>query len=146
MGHVFHMLSCGKWPSCPVYPGGFPLQKSVTRSFIFSLACAWTKGRANNRDAGDLKRHHAHYNVTVMGSNGIDIFLPDYSGFSTGRVKVARWVTGLKGCFPSENVYSYNIEITNILHQIINVTVYEKHYLLPFEYIHNHYICSLHVL
>ena len=33
---------------------------------IFSLICAWINGCANNRDAGDLRRHRAHCNVTVM--------------------------------------------------------------------------------
>ena len=33
---------------------------------MFSLICAWTNGRVNNRDAGDLRRHRAHYDVTVM--------------------------------------------------------------------------------
>ena len=36
------------------------------RALMFSLICAWTNGWANNRDAGDLRRHHAHYDVTVM--------------------------------------------------------------------------------
>ena len=36
------------------------------RALMFSLICAWINGRVNNRDAGDLKRHRAHYDVTVM--------------------------------------------------------------------------------
>ena len=32
----------------------------------FSLICAWTNGWDNNRDAGDLRRHRALYDVTVM--------------------------------------------------------------------------------
>ena len=39
-------------------------------TFMFSLICAWINGWANNRDAGDLRRHRAHYGVTV-----IDVFL-----------------------------------------------------------------------
>ena len=43
----------------------------VRRSFdvflvTFSLICAWTNGWVNNREAGELTRHCAHYNVTVM--------------------------------------------------------------------------------
>ena len=38
----------------------------VTRNFDVSLVCAWTNGWANNRDAGGLRRHRAHYDVTVM--------------------------------------------------------------------------------
>ena len=33
---------------------------------FFNLVCAWTNGWANNRDAGDLRRHCAHYDFTVM--------------------------------------------------------------------------------
>ena len=36
-------------------------------ALMFSLICAWTNSWANNRGAGDLKRHRAHYNVTVIG-------------------------------------------------------------------------------
>ena len=35
-------------------------------ALMFSLICAWTNSWVNNRDAGDLRCHHAHYNVTVM--------------------------------------------------------------------------------
>ena len=33
---------------------------------MFSLICAWISGWINNREAGGLRRYHAHYNVTVM--------------------------------------------------------------------------------
>ena len=35
-------------------------------ALMFSLICAWINGWTNNRDAGDLRRHRAHYDVTVM--------------------------------------------------------------------------------
>ena len=35
-------------------------------SLMFSLICAWRNGCANNRDDGDLIRHRAHCDVTVM--------------------------------------------------------------------------------
>ena len=35
-------------------------------AWIFALICARTNGYANNRNAGDLRRHCAHYDVTVM--------------------------------------------------------------------------------
>ena len=35
-------------------------------ALIFSLIRAWTNGWANNRDAGDLRRHGAYYGITVM--------------------------------------------------------------------------------
>ena len=36
------------------------------RALMFCLICAWTNSWANNRDTGDLRCHHAHYDVTVM--------------------------------------------------------------------------------
>ena len=54
----------------PAVTGGFPSQRSVTRSFdVFFLICTWTTGWANNRDTGDLRRHCAHYHVTAMYRN-----------------------------------------------------------------------------
>ena len=41
-------------------------KEPVTRSFMLYLICAWIKGWVNNREAGDLRRHRAHYDVTVM--------------------------------------------------------------------------------
>ena len=38
-------------------------------TLMYSLICAWTNGWAKTRDAGDLRRHRAHYNVTVIESN-----------------------------------------------------------------------------
>ena len=35
-------------------------------ALMFSLICAWTNGWVNNRDAGDLRRHRALYDVTLM--------------------------------------------------------------------------------
>ena len=35
-------------------------------ALMFSLICAWINGWVNNRESGDLSRHRAHYDVTVM--------------------------------------------------------------------------------
>ena len=35
-------------------------------AFIFSLICAWVNRWVNNREAGDLRSHPAHYDVIVM--------------------------------------------------------------------------------
>ena len=47
-------------------PDGFPSQRPLARSLVFSLICAWTNGWANNRYVGDMRRHCTHYDVTVM--------------------------------------------------------------------------------
>ena len=34
-------------------------------ALMFSLICVWINGWVNSREAGDLKRHSSHYDVTV---------------------------------------------------------------------------------
>ena len=36
------------------------------RALMFSLITVWTNGWANSRDAGGLRRHCAHYDITVV--------------------------------------------------------------------------------
>ena len=40
-------------------------------ALMFSFICAWINGWVNNREAGDLRRHRAHYDVVVMNMNRI---------------------------------------------------------------------------
>ena len=35
-------------------------------ALMFSLICVWKNSLVNNREAGDLRRHRTHYDVTVM--------------------------------------------------------------------------------
>ena len=68
-----------KWKHFPLYwtfvrgihrlPMDSPHKGQWCGAWMFSLICAWTNDWVNNRDAGDLKRHHAHYDVNVMKWN-----------------------------------------------------------------------------
>ena len=40
-------------------------------ALMFSLICAWINGWVKNRGAGDLGRHRAYYDVTVIGKSVI---------------------------------------------------------------------------
>ena len=48
--------------------GEFPAQRPVTRSFDFFFDLRWINGWVNNHEAGDVRRHRAHYDVNVMRS------------------------------------------------------------------------------
>ena len=61
------------------FPGYWPFVRGIHRSpahsphkgqwrgaLIFSLICVWINDWVNNREAGDLRRYRAHYDVTVM--------------------------------------------------------------------------------
>ena len=65
-----------KWKHFPRY---WPFVRGIHRSpvnsphkgqwrgaLMFSLICVWINGWVNNREVGDLRRHRAHYGVTVM--------------------------------------------------------------------------------
>ena len=65
-----------KWKHFPCY---WPFVRGIHRSpvnsphkgqwrgaLVFSLICTWLNGWVNNREAGDLRRHRAHYDVIVM--------------------------------------------------------------------------------
>ena len=47
-------------------PVNSPHTDQWCRALMFSLICDWIKGWVSNREAGDLKRHRAHYGVVVM--------------------------------------------------------------------------------
>ena len=57
-------------PLCGEFNGHlwFPFTKAMQwrETLMFSLICARTSGSVNNRNAGDLRRHRANYDVTVM--------------------------------------------------------------------------------
>ena len=44
-------------------------------ALMFSLICAWINGWVNNGEAGDLRRHHAHYDVTLMALKWLDLII-----------------------------------------------------------------------
>ena len=48
-------------------------------ALMFSLICAWINGWVNNREAGDLRRHRAHYDVIVLGHANQDIRAVSYT-------------------------------------------------------------------
>ena len=71
-----------KWKHFPRY---WPFVRGIHRStvnsphkgqwrgaLIFSLISAWINDLVNNREAGDLRRHFAHYDVIVMSD--MDLF------------------------------------------------------------------------
>ena len=62
---LFRLTSplCGEFTGHPV---NSPHKGQWRRALMFSLICPWTNGWVNNRETGDLRRHRAHYDATVM--------------------------------------------------------------------------------
>ena len=63
-----------KWKHFPCYwpfvrgihwsPVDSPHKGQGRGTLMFSLICAWKNGWANNLEAGDLRRHRVHYDIT----------------------------------------------------------------------------------
>ena len=79
------------------FPGYWPFVRGIHRSpvnsphkgqwrgaLIFSLICVWINGWVNNREAGDLRRYRAHYDVSVMDKGAADR-IPSYNWPITGH-------------------------------------------------------------
>ena len=73
-------------------PGEFPSQRPVTRSFDVPLICVWINGWVNNREAGDLRRYRAHYDVTVMARDTIPCHGRYLLAFLNFNSRVLRYV------------------------------------------------------
>ena len=54
------------WPFCHRSPMNSPHKGQWRGALMFPLICTWINGWVNNREAGDLRRNHVHYDVTVM--------------------------------------------------------------------------------
>ena len=46
--------------------GHSPHKGQWREALMFSLICDWINGWVNNREAGDLRRHRAHYAVIII--------------------------------------------------------------------------------
>ena len=79
-------------------------------ALMFSLICPWTNVWANNRDTGDLRFHHAHYDVTVM--NKVNVFWSCYN-----LVKHLLWVPHILLWWVTfeMSIFSISVEINDII-------------------------------
>ena len=77
-----------KWKHFPRYcpfvrwsprsPVNTPHKGQWRGSLMLSLICVWINGWVNNREAGDLRRYRAHYDVTVMCISRVHVLLVVY--------------------------------------------------------------------
>ena len=60
------------------WPVNSPHKSPLRGALMFSLICAWINGWVSNCEAGDLRCHHAHYDVIVMIAFSAILRLSDY--------------------------------------------------------------------
>ena len=102
-------------------PVNFPHKGQWRGALTFSLICAWTNGSANYRDAGDLRRHQANYDVTVMiwrsGTHRWIVREPDLpkshtelTCYGTGRVFI---VIAIRWCVNDIHWHCCTLQVCN---------------------------------
>ena len=79
------------------WPVNSPHKGQWRMALMFSLICAWISGWVNNREAGDLRRYRAHYDVTVM---------PEIVATVTGYAEISH-VLYIKEWMQSTRCYGY---------------------------------------
>ena len=80
---------------------------------MFSLIYTWIRGWLNNREAGDLRRHQAHYDVIVMtGILSLVYIILAYNGFESIQFRSSfRFFIRICFCFVSTVLQKYDIQI-----------------------------------
>ena len=115
-----------KWRNFPRY---WPFVRGIHRSpmntphkdqwcgaLMFSLICSWINGWANGREAGDLRRHRAHYDVTVISMAHVGMRFLAYNSYiiSSARWRIKshwRQMDGLSGVYSRKVRYVYFTDI-----------------------------------
>ena len=95
-------------------PVNFPHKGQWRGALMFSLNYAWINDWVNNREAGDLRRQHGHYDVIVM------VYL-------NGGGCPAAWWLGEKTMHESAGWIStsrISLSVHNVLIKVWNIRVY----------------------
>ena len=76
IGNIFRVTEhlCGEFTGPPV---NSPHKGQWRGALMFSLICVWINGWVNNREAGDLRRYCAHYDVIVMFYEWLPAYLQE---------------------------------------------------------------------
>ena len=85
-------LLCGGIHRSPV---NSPHHGQWRGALMFSFICAWINGWVNNREAGDFRRHHAHYNVMVMHPSRVSKACGCQQHYPTERLQQSIWYCAL---------------------------------------------------
>ena len=74
-GNIFRVTG----PLCGEFTGQWwiPRKGQWHGTLMFYLICSWINSWVNNREAGDLRRHPAHYDVIVMDPTNADLLPRD---------------------------------------------------------------------
>ena len=120
--------------------GEFPAQSLWRVSLMFSLICTWIKGWLNNREAGDLRRHRADYDVTVMMTNKCRILRIHWwisFNFFLILPHGTQWIIFLNTLKPRQNGRQFPDDISIFLNENVSISIKMSLKFLPYGPINN---------
>ena len=86
-------------------------------ALMFSLIYAWINDWVNNREAGDLRRQHGHYDVIVMLWRNVAVTYPSPSGLSFNIFRSA----SIKDC-NMDKIQRVQIYVKRIITRFLQVS------------------------
>ena len=102
-------------------PVNFPHKGQWRGALMFSLIYAWMNDWVNNREAGDLRRQHGHYDVIVMSKVRMGCNL--YWDFSVSSPRILpEPPTANHGSESPLSRVSYRV----YLHAVVRVIIFES--------------------
>ena len=115
-------------------------------ALMFSLICAWINGWVNTREAGDLRRHRTHYDISVMNL-GQNTTIPIYAKWILkcrlpNGVTILSQPTRANPAFFLSHIKSYHLNSQNIIKCITSQWIFEFKYLSS----RHHSACWWHIV
>ena len=125
-GIIFRVTDhlCGEFTG----PRWIPQTKGQWRgALMFSLICVWINDWVNNREAGDLRRYRAHYDVIVMPACPCPMF--DVIASITIRCSMWYAIYALRAerqfcCCITAASTAYTLSRVCSIHSILNIYIY----------------------
>ena len=104
-------------------PANSPHKGQWRGTLMFCLICTWINGWVYNREAGDLRRNGAHYDVTVMNAYHSTDSIKTYQPYQNYQNYAQNVVHAKCAVFPHTLNASHPIKLMNCISQdICNLT------------------------
>ena len=136
-----------KWIQFPRYcpfvrgihrsPVNSPHKGQWRGALMFSLTCAWI----NTREAGDLRRHLAHYDVTVMDLQLFIEWLHNYMQISIFKILSFNFYA--LGKFENKQTKTLQTKTLQFLHFFLMIS---KHYVSLYNNTTHCFLLSIHII
>ena len=116
-GHLCGEFTSHRWIPCT--------KASDAELWGFCLICAWMNGWVNNREAGDLRSHRTHYDVTIMYRLSVLLYTKSVIHYVSNEELKALyvWLNNTVGCIKHDIFGKWGKHILILLSQVMDICV-----------------------